>query len=361
MADYLCPICSTPYIARQDGDVTCSTCYWPISVSTKTPSEHFELVCAWGRRLRKENKVRQQRIEKLQGSAGESYARHVQEVEKLKQAIEVHKRDNVELLQKNTLDVGNNEFSKPSSQTTADALQILLETQFRVEAVKAFETALTEGQLLQDVGLFEEISPEELLSVMAAINNCFNRLHTAAFSSSSRKRAVDGEVENRDAQDDVSDMSAQPNRSAEVSTESELPEASEPIEPVVQAESVYWLGEYNQSRVSLKAHAIEASFTQQNIEQRRTGQENSVLLTASAGPLWIIGGEEGAAHCYLVPKASHRFNQYSIDSFKGCFDFHNSKGGADYIVHAPALVVLLPEGNTWKMVKKGQISFVSGE
>lgn len=360
----LCPICdeTKTHVDHKEGITKCSNCRWPVRVASKDSAEYSNLVYVWGRNLLAERKTLQKKKEALAKNLEKSYERYAEEVKELNQTIESFKKDNIDLIRKNDSVVSENtQLLQQLSQTNTNSDKILNETESRVEAIRTVSNALTEGQLSENTDLFRGISSEELLSLMAAINNCFNKLHNAAFNPDAYNNLSKKGRKEQSAPTSSSAQETKPTQeigTTEATAKSQSPNSFNPSESSVLAEEVHWLSNYNRSRSSVKAYAQEATFNQENIEQRRTGQKNSVLIQLGTGPLWIIRSDEGTSHSYLVPKASHRFNQYSVDSFKACFDFHNAfKGGATYTVHAPALVVLRPEGSAWEVIKKGQISF----
>jgi hypothetical protein len=121
-----------------------------------------------------------------------------------------------------------------------------------------------------------------------------------------------------------------------------------------------WLRSYNQDPESLSQYATEVSVTEENINQRRLGTNQPVILENSRrgkGNYWILS--KSNTEFYLVPKAYLKINQYNIATVQTLFECIKEQEGnynSKFILLQPAIVSPV-EQEKWQLIKLGVLQF----
>jgi ribosomal protein L37E len=121
-----------------------------------------------------------------------------------------------------------------------------------------------------------------------------------------------------------------------------------------------WVKSYNQDPESLSQYATEVSVTEENINQRRLGTNQPVILENSRrgkGNYWIL--PKSNTEFYLVPKAYLKINQYNIATVQTLFECIKEQEGnynSKFILLQPATVSPV-EQEKWQLIKLGILKF----
>jgi ribosomal protein L37E len=121
-----------------------------------------------------------------------------------------------------------------------------------------------------------------------------------------------------------------------------------------------WLKTYNQDPESLSKHTTEVSVTEENINQRRLGTNQPVILEKSRrgkGNYWIL--PKSNTEFYLVPKGYLKINQYNIATVQTLFECIQEQEGnynSKFILLQPAIVSPV-EQEKWQLTKLGVLKF----
>ncbi|MBW4668504.1 MAG: hypothetical protein KME60_14020 [Cyanomargarita calcarea GSE-NOS-MK-12-04C] len=139
----------------------------------------------------------------------------------------------------------------------------------------------------------------------------------------------------------------------------DIPQQASENEPDAFSD-IPWLITYNQDPESLSQHATEVSVTEENINQRRLGTNQPVILENSRrgkGNYWIL--PKSNTEFYLVPKAYLKINQYNIATVQTLFECIKEQGdnyNSKFILLQPAIVSPI-EPEKWQLTKLGVLKF----
>lgn len=159
-------------------------------------------------------------------------------------------------------------------------------------------------------------------------------------------------VENAQIERDIEDTDAQ----------SQQPSKQSIAEPPDDEPLPSWVSYYNQSPDNFSREvshsATEVSETEESIEQRRLGNNSSVVLEkvrrTGRGNFWILIEQKEIC---LVPKIGVRFNNYNIATVKCLFKVVGEpQGDYKFILVKPAKVIQTKENN-WQLLEPGVLQF----
>ena len=133
--------------------------------------------------------------------------------------------------------------------------------------------------------------------------------------------------------------------------------------PPVNSNKIYsaptpqWITAYNHNPISLSRQATEVSETEESINNRRLGRNESAVLERNRrGNYWIIG--EGG-YDYLVPKGNMTVNEYNYKTVQALFECRGYQPGYshNFQILKPARVSSISSGQTWQLEESGILQF----
>lgn len=119
------------------------------------------------------------------------------------------------------------------------------------------------------------------------------------------------------------------------------------------------VSEYNRNFRGLEpgAHAVEQ--TVESATGFHRGYNSRIELEAKpTGKYWRIHIEERKIH-YLVPVKDSQFNALNRDALGACFHLQNKGVSNEFELVKPAIVKSIMGKSTWRLVKKGEIRFLT--
>jgi hypothetical protein len=145
---------------------------------------------------------------------------------------------------------------------------------------------------------------------------------------------------------------------------------SQPQQITSNSSSTYpqfsWVPKYNKDPDSFLQYATEVSATEESINQRRLGTNQSVILEnirKGKGNYWIFTGDNsGNAEKCLVPKGGLKINEYNLKTVQSLFKCtgESLEISSKFILIKPAIVSPI-ENEKWQVVELGELQFQYNE
>lgn len=120
-----------------------------------------------------------------------------------------------------------------------------------------------------------------------------------------------------------------------------------------------WVEQFNCEPEAFAKNAIEVSTAEETLgDQRLVKGKQQVILEKKSGHYWAITSSEDCTYWYLVPKQKFKFNPYSLESTRLCFDLkqNDSVDYFDYKVLMPAIISSIDQ-DKWELVNRGELEF----